>query len=392
MFNSFVLVLMVKCFLLSIILSITSCGSRSNFGVVKSIASDRKIESRMTEKQINSVHTSLDLIDFTVIKEEPFLLTFNRTTGFLEILHLGNSKSIFNKNILSFLGDIEVNGEVNSIEFVNFDSIFILQKSKLSLMDTAKVIWQKEINGVDDPNAAKILLMNMNHAPMYYDRGSNSLSIQSYCHTCYFYEEAYYKTPLSVSLSLVDYAVTQHNLFFPGRYLKKYYGFHNLVFRNEYADRILLSFSAEPNVFVYHKESGSIEIVGGRSKNQERDISPLSKKHKKNSNKKLQHLTLEPIYMDFLYDEYRNLYYRFLLSGVEEKRADGTFSVWADKELILMVFDSELKLIAELNLGSGNYNSAKSFVAPDGIYLYNFKKKSNNQDQNEFYYDILEIE
>jgi hypothetical protein len=343
------------------------------------------------KKQVNSKLSNFDIFDVARVDQVEYLLFYSKASDLIEIVKLLDGSSVYNKSVLPFLGDIQVYDEVNSIEFVNFDSIFILQGTLLSLIDTSTILWQKPVNTEHQAYTSRLMLMNMNHSPIYFDRKPNRLSIQSYCHTCYFYDKKYYQTPISVSLNLDEMTIEQHNIHFPKAYLQNYYGFNNLIFRNEYEDRVLLSFSAEPDLTVYDKESLLVRTFNGRSRYQYRDIKPLPKKFKKESDKKLKHLTLQPLYKEFLYDHYRGLYYRFMLTGLDEKRADDTYSIWEDKELILMIFDLEFNILHEMNLGANTYNSSKSFVGPEGLYLFNFAKKQSQDDSTTYHYDILEI-
>lgn len=61
-----------------------------------------------------------------------------------------------------------------------------------------------------------------------------------------------------------------------------------------------------------------------------------------------------------------------------------------DKELILMIFDGELKLIKEVNLGKGVYNSSKSFVGDNGLYLLHFQQE-DSLNLNKIDYDLYEF-
>ncbi|MCO6463918.1 MAG: DUF4221 family protein [Saprospiraceae bacterium] len=372
---------------------IISCTTQTN-KVSSKLNSNRKINLDVSKINIHSTIPTYSLHDIYNDKKSSYLLILDKRTEYIEIINLDNLKTITSKPLSNITNRPLFDDNTFSIEFVNFDSIFILQEYKVLLIDTLKEKTSFNINTDNNNNLNKDLqhlkLTNMDFSPIYYDRSNHSLTIESYCVDCYFYEKKFYESPIQIMLLLDSLKIKALPIRYPEVYKKKYFGFNNFVFKAEYEDKMIIGFSAHPSLYVYNKSTQSIDRFEGASSYQTLEIKPLKKKFKHDSNAKLKHLTLSPIYKETFYDEKRKLYYRFFLTGIPEKNSDGTYNAWEDKALILIVFDDQLRKINEYNLGKSIYNSSKSFVGPDGLYLYKFQdKKSTNQDS--INYDIYQF-
>jgi hypothetical protein len=81
-----------------------------------------------------------------------------------------------------------------------------------------------------------------------------------------------------------------------------------------------------------------------------------------------EHLIQTPVYQKILFDKYKNLYYRFFWNSQSLISRSGQYHGIFDRDLILMVFDENFKLITEKNIGN-SYLWYYSFVSPkDCIY------------------------
>jgi hypothetical protein len=378
-------------YVILILISLQGCRIQSNRNESRlPVKSTIACKNNISKVSIKTKIPEFNLFDIYQDSLTDYLLLYDKNSLLLEITNLNTNELIFSKPLSAIFEMPNEFEEVNSIEFVNFDTIFIVQNGAIKLIDTTKERFMIKINSIDDKNYDNCTLTNLDHAPIYYDQNNNSISIQSYCHTCYRFKDSYFKAPIHVSFSLNDYKFIPLPLNYSKIYLENYFGFHDIVFRSEYRDKFIVGFSADPYFYIYSKSEKLEKKVNGRSKFQLLEVEPIKKKYKDDSNEKLKHLTLSPIYKEILYDEKRNLYYRFLLNGINEKNQDGTFNGWQDKELILMVFDGELKLIKELNLGRSIYNSSKSFVGDKGLYLNCFTQ-TDSTNLNILNYDIYEF-
>lgn len=329
-------------------------------------------------------------MDVFSLQDTLYLAIINRLTEKLEVYNISENRLITSIDYLNLTGDVDEFGRVLSFTIHNFDSIFFLQQYLLSMTNTVEVKWAKEIN-TGKGQYKDIFLYNLDHAPIYYDQYNNKISVQTYCYSCEDYKKSYYTSMIHASYSPEDDTYTELPVSHSKMYIDNYYGFHNHIFRREYDDRYVVSFSADPNIYIYNKLDKEIEVNGGRCSYQPTDVRILNRKYKADDNKKLRHFTIEPFYDTILYDEYRNLYYRFFYTGVEDKNPDGTYNTMGDKELILMLFDHDLKLITEINYGSSRYFPSLSFVGKEGLYLKVHQLHDSTLSQTKMYYDVLRI-
>lgn len=374
-----------------IVLSLQGCSINSNrVANILPEKSELVINNKISRTSINTKMPKFNLFDIYNDGLTDYLLLYNKNLLLIEVTDLNTHEVVLSKSINTIFEMPDEYGEIRSIEFVNFDSIFILQEYAIKLIDTTKEKLSIIINSDADKAYENCLLTNQNHAPIYFDKINNSLSIESYCYTCYFYDKSYYMAPIHVSFSVENHKFKPLPVYYPKMYVNDYFGFHNLVFRSEYRDKYILGFSADTHFYIYDKNEKQEKIYNGRSKFQYLETEPLKKKFKNDSNKKLKHLTLSPVYKETLYDEKRNLYYRFFLTGINEKNDDGTYNAWSDKELVLMIFDGDLKLVNELNLGKDIYNTSKSFVGDKGLYMH-ILPQNDSIHLNTINYDIFEF-
>ena len=348
-----------------------------------------RIAWELEHYEINYTGSQNFLFDLWNDGNQEYLVLLNKDSRELRKINLEQRDDISAFN----LGDSIINDEygiIRSFVFHNDESVFILQDRIMSLISPKKILWAKIIN-TDSLFYKNVMLTNLDHAPMYFDAKNQSVSVQSYCHTCPVYSKEYYAAPVHYAVQLGDKTPEILDIGYSSRYKNKYWGFSNLIFRKEYEDRYLLGFSADPNIYIFDKINKKTKVYGGKSKFQYPELQPLSLKFKNDSNAKLKHLTLSPVYKEILFDAYRRLYYRFLLNGIAEKNNDGSYNGWKDKELILMIFDENFDLIKELKLGKGIYNSSKSFVGNNGLYLYKFPVDKSGEKLSYEIYKISRI-
>ena len=158
-------------------------------------------------------------------------------------------------------------------------------------------------------------------------------------------------------------------------------------FREGHDSLGILSFMADPNIYVYNYKTNSYKILGGKSDYQEK-IEPIENKFKDVTNKMFEFLTTSPFYSRILWDKYRKLYYRFLYCGQDLKNPNGTYNVFADKDLVLMIFDSNFNLLKEIKLKKHTYLDTKAFVAKDGLFLPKKNIFFKDNKPNTINYDI----
>lgn len=372
------------------------CSNKNKVYVEKETKhSDKKIKYKVTpyiiEKptidSINYNHYSV----YNSPSEGSFILLLNKISRSFEIYNLSKKTLIFKKPFENFVGSTEDYGNVSSIHFQNFDSIFISQQYLISLIDTSKIIFSKTINNPESNAIPKYFYLNQGEFPIYYDNQQNGLLIQTYCSRCKFYDKNYFKSPVESIIRFDSEEILSFPTQYSKRYLEGYYGFSNQVFRTVYNEFSFYSFPIDPNIYVYNRKSNNLKIVGGRTSYQKTEPISLELEHKNNSNIKMRHAYQIPFYHQVIYDPYRKYYYRFFSKSLSLKNEDGTYNSWGDKELILMVFNSNLELLKEINLGKHKYSTKKSFVTKEGLFISYAHYKNKQYDKSSIKFDLFQF-
>lgn len=271
--------------------------------------------------------------------------------------------------------------------FHNFDSIFIQEHKNIKLIDTeGNIKFSIPVNQSEENS--KMTLSNLSYFfPIVYDYSfSKNLLIGQYCSGCRFYEKKYFQQNIETSLNLSTMKFQETQFIYPQKFQETYFGFATFVYRTLKDSARIFTFAADANIYILDRETGTVEIKGGKSK-YDTTIKALSLDDKNNSNKKMNHLILSPLYCELLWDPYRKLYYRIFLKEQPEKKADGSYSIWADKPRVLMVFDENFNLIEELEL-SPDYSHSLALVTSKGLLI----KKFNTGSVKKLVYEIFKFE
>ena len=384
---------MYKFYYLASCILLFSCSSNKDAYVeLETKRSDRKLDYKIEEYVIgqNSVD-SLYYKDFSIYenkKGESYLLLANSLNQYLEVYNLLSKERVLKLPYDKFIA-INDFGEINSVYMHNFDSIFVIQENLITLMDSTKVLDTMSINIIVADKMPLYYLKNLENTPLFYDTQKDKLIVSVYCSGCYLHKKKYYHSPLEALIDLKEKDITYLPVTYPKKYQENYYGFALTVNKDVYKNLSIFSFEVDPNIYVYDRHKDSLMVKGGRSSYQEKNAEVLNKKYKNNSEEKLTHLRLCPIYSRILYDSYRDLYYRFFFKEVPLKNEDGLYTIWKDKEFILMIFDGDFNLLEEIRLNKGDkrYYSHRSFVTAKGLFL----PRIDNKDKYSLRFDIFDF-
>ena len=89
-------------------------------------------------------------------------------------------------------------------------------------------------------------------------------------------------------------------------------------------------------------------------------------------------------YHNFMYDKYRDVYYRIVELPYELKQNESPFDDHRGREFSIIIFDKELNIIGETKFPGNKYFYKMSFVGRDGLYI-----SENNLANPEFDEDKL---
>jgi hypothetical protein len=295
---------------------------------------------------------------------ENILVGYNENTHSLDFLRLGN-KSLL-KRLFLVKDGIGAMNDVLSIDLYNWDSIFVYSRAQLRIIDTAGVVKAKYNllgDGIVDnfgepvadfyfkleyfPKRKSVLFYNVIDPP--------SLRSSKYIISEFSLPEGIMTTlPIKYSNYFTDNNARLGHL----AYLSKEHSFDK---------KLIYNFLYESNIYVYDFSSEEITVYGGKSETA-KPLATLFDIYNNQDNFDWQRHAIEnPHYFQVLPDRFRNLYYR--LHWLPASTASSTMPTAKDKDLVLMVFDSNFNIVYEMQLPSKTYRIHHWFVTKDGLFL-----------------------
>ena len=153
---------------------------------------------------------------------------------------------------------------------------------------------------------------------------------------------------------------------FPDLYKNKQWG---QVFAYRYActtfnkNTMILSYGADHNITVYNIEEDKSEEFNAGTKYFSK-INPFN--FKANREAAIDHYMENLCYRNILYDEYRNLYYRFAYLPYPSYNKDDKY---LRRPFSVIIIDSEFNIVGETLLPEFEYLILQTFVSPDGLHI-----------------------
>jgi hypothetical protein len=150
---------------------------------------------------------------------------------------------------------------------------------------------------------------------------------------------------------------------------------------------IVYNFVYESNIYRYTRSNGTIEVYGGTVAG----VNPLAKTFNGESdNQSLSIHALEnPHYFRLLHDSEKHLYYRPVWKQIDYEDSNGLFNSFVDKELLISVFDSQFRLLDNLQLPKNTYSIHRWFVSKNGLALSPTHPSSKFMNENTLEFHIF---
>jgi hypothetical protein len=184
----------------------------------------------------------------------------------------------------------------------------------------------------------------------------------------------YYQADLLMSFDLATKEKMQYDIHFPSTYLDNCWQMNQADFSytfNNKDDYLVFSFTANPNIFVFSYKTNKLKEVINLEYSFE--PKPINCENVDDPTRSRVHYMTNPVFKYFVYDDYRDVYYRFIKKPLSDKDAN---KIKFDRkkplyksDYILQVFDQEFQPIAQQELKSPNFLVHDFFVAKDGLYI-----------------------
>ncbi|WP_288373688.1 DUF4221 family protein [uncultured Algoriphagus sp.] len=345
-------------------------------------------------KNISSIFFKIDSVsaynyrffDYGYVDSKESLIILNENNFSIDFYDLEKGV-VFKRIDLPKEGPYQLD-RMQGLTFHNQDSVFLF--SYMMLKNNAILSFDSGVYHVFRPKLKQETVFDqiLNHSSTNSMRTLvvdnelvfNHLSLRSPRSPSSFFEEV----PSSFFLDLETDSMSYSSTFdYPFSYLQKTWPesfiFHSKV-RNDEGE-ILVSWPALDSIYVYDAQFNFLKRVPSKS----RFKSDLTLENTALTNQDVSRIVLTNThYPLFIFDPYRELYYRFANIGgdFDPDNLVSSNSVLAN-EFSVLVYDHNLEFLGEQKFPAKTYNQYMAFVGEKGLYLprTNFYSSEINEDQ-----------
>ena len=305
--------------------------------------------------------------------ENNYTLFYNTKDSALYLYAIDSSFRLLQKKSIAQLHDSTIQ-EIDDIYFHNFDTIALISNNTLYLFDTATHLFYK--NEIKEKASADYIYGNIYKDYPAYIYGNYFYMMQF--HNDGPQKFSYYQYPIQGKMNMASNTTSSDSIY-QSKLLQnknKLYGLlHNCVKVSH--DTIgVLSFYCDPNLYVQNYKTGKIQAFGAKSPLQNVAIPTLHKKYIDNKIIQYEHFIASPFYTKIYWDPFRKVYYRFMLNGLDmQHHLPGKYPIFADKELVISVFDTSFQLLYSNTIGTyKKYGYGNLFITKACVYLLDNSK------------------
>jgi hypothetical protein len=371
----------ISYYLAALILALGSCSEEKDL----SKSSRLKASGEFLRIPIDSLTAN---ISTGLVRYEDYLVNVNWNTNSLQFYDLNSEK-------LSREITFDQDGP-NRVEFIlgfhihNLDSIFLFNQtgSVITLTDTTGQIKSRidylipegHTNGFVHNayfgSAPKLIgkqLWVKTHIPIQYSKMTADLM---------------QKSVMGYQINLEDGSTSINGLSYPEGYLEKGLKFYesSLVFRPEFT---VFSIFGNHNLYK-QKRNGGLETFDGKSQflNESLPYFPVDGERFETQ----KYLTASSRYETLVYDEYRNVYYRFAYPTLQIEKEEDLLALRENPgPFVIQVFDEDLTFITESYFEGGIYFPNNHFITEKGLYLSANNPENPEAEEDSFRFELIEL-
>ncbi len=351
-----------------------------------------KVVRNFLELELNdsTANISRGLQAYTIDGLE-ILFNINWGLNSLQMYDLEKSKFI-NEIFFETEGDKSV-GRVFGFHVHNLDSIFLFtqKNSNIVIIDTAYSIKSRIEYNVPDVYSNAFVHNAYFISPPILE--NNKLTVKSHIQGSYrsMTDAELEQKALSYSINMDNGHVSMMNYLYPNSYLDKGLKFYeySMAKKNE---NLVFSFFGDHRLF-YASKADENQLKSKKVKSQYlSDNLPIFPKNGARE-ATYEYLFASDHYESLLYDEYRNIYYRFAFpkqsfQNMEElsqlRDAPNSFSI--------MILDDNLEVMDEVLFDNSRNVPNNVFIGKDGLYISTSHPKNPDNKEGKMVFDLLRIE
>jgi len=350
---------------------------------------DQIKSSQKVKYSIDTIKISLDTIAmnpyYIFDKKEDTFVGYNSNGHCIDVYDFKSRKQVSRIQLASD-GPHGMNA-IESIDFVNWDSLFLYTRGQLIIADSSsKVVFRGNLFAKELLDEFGELNTNSNFS-LSYDHKRKSVLFFSVWHP--------------TELRLVKSIVTEYSLvstiqslpiMYSDYFLDNNARLGHLAYINASPSRnghLVYNFLYESNIYDYDFQTMETKIFGAEP-SFERGLADPFDIDEANNNEWERHAIMSPHYFQVLYDPFRDLYYRFHWGGIDPPAKDDASAL--DKPLYLIVFDREFKKMEEIRLPNDTYRIHTWFVDKYGLNISPTHPRNNLAREDILTYHVFKFE
>ena len=344
---------------------------------------------------IDSISIPLDSVSLScypvydnfVQGEINYYVGYNDATHSLDVFDLDN------QSIINHIGFDEKGPDgvfrISSFHWHNSDSIFIASDFFFYIVDSEGKV-HKKISIIEENPIKEYGLLVCNYwFTMQYD-------VVNEC--VYFFNlyssgrrRDHLKKSVISSVSLKNNKIKSLPIINTNHYIKNAgrVGYLSWVNFSCIVDNMLIyNYQYESNIYRIDLSSFIIEVFDSTSRCCPTQCTILDDPN--NEDEWMDHSLKNPHFLTTLYDQWRNIYYRFIWTGIDTKNSSGKFNSFIDKPIVVTLLNDQFEFIDEIALP--NYFALNQwFVTKKGLFLCPSNPKYSIEDFNHLKFFIYKI-
>lgn len=154
------------------------------------------------------------------------------------------------------------------------------------------------------------------------------------------------------------------------------------ISRSSDNQHVIVGFSATPDIYIYEPSTDQGRWVTAKSAYVDSIPLPFTSLDRNYfvQSESYYEFAQHSHYDQIIYDQWRNVYYRFVGLGLNDRSIEYRPFIFNLKKFVIMVMDTSFNVIGEQPIGDG-YNMYHYFVTPDGLFI---ESKDSNETKATF--------
>ncbi len=322
---------------------------------------------------------------FTIDNDSDQFWGYNSTTNALDIFDLGKGILIRHIN-LEKEGPNGITGEIKGLYFHNNDSIFAYSPEFVYIIDAkARIIDKINLRKYTGRTLA-LPIINENFKLKYFTN-SKEIYFQNFYPTEWV--QKYLDSSLVSVFNLEKRTLKKLPIKFSDYYTEKEgrVGFLRWMnFETSQNDSLFFNSRYDDEMTIYNKKLNKIENVKLNQWNSTEflDINAESREW-------INHAIISTHRFAFIYDKWRNVYYRFVWEGIPIKISDKYYNSMLDKPLYLEIYNDGFQILKKIKFPDYCFMINTWFVTEKGLYISPSHPQSKKIEENKMKFEIFKV-